>query len=273
MISHPFDLLMELGTGDIQLDCAALHLARDVYPHIRPPKYLARLDVIAEDVAALRPGLSAALRYEAMRQVLVERYALRGNQDDYYDPQNSYLNRVLDRGLGIPITLSVAWLAVARRLKWPVAGLRFPGHFILRFDDSEQFVLVDPFSDGRTLTIADCRRILAHHFDGKVRFSPTFLKPVDTRAILARLLTNLRNIYLANQDWERLAEVLRRLASVEPGNNRHLSELAGLLYRRGDVRTAYAHLRVSLERQLDSGDQFLVRKRLAHLEALIAAMN
>lgn len=273
MISHPFDLLMELETKDIRLDCAALHLARDVYPYITIPKYLARLDALANDVAELRPGLSATLRYRAMREVLVERYALRGNHDDYYDPENSYLNRVLDRGLGIPITLSVAWLAVARRLKWPVAGLGFPGHFIIRFDDHEHFVLVDPFSEGRTLTIADCRRILEHHFEGRIRFSPAFLEPVDARCILARLLNNLRNIYLANQDWEHLANVLRRLASVEPDNNRHLSEFVSLLYRRGDIRTAYAHLSASLEQQLSPNDQSLLRQRLAHLEAIIASLN
>jgi regulator of sirC expression with transglutaminase-like and TPR domain len=271
MICHPFDTLMELDTKDIRLDCAALHLARDVYPHLVIPAYLARLDAIAREVADLRPGLSAALRYEAMRRVVVGEYKLRGNQEDYYDPENSYLNRVLDRGVGIPITLSVVWLEVARRLKWPVAGLRFPGHFIIRFDDDEHFVLVDPFREGRTLAVDDCRRILDHHFDGKVAFAPEFLQPADTRSILVRLLKNLRNIYVANRDWRRVAEVLRRLVAVEPDDVRHLDELAGLLHRHGDIHAAYAHLSVYLQRHSNGDKQ--TRQRVAYLEALIASLN
>lgn len=273
MIVHPFDLLMEMDTVDIRLDCAALHLARDAYPNLAIATYLSRLDAIARDVAGMRPGLSATLRYEAMRQVLVGNHQLRGNADDYYDPDNSYLNRVLDRRLGIPISLSIIWLEVARRLKWPVAGLGLPGHFIIRFDDDERFVLVDPFRDGRTLAIDDCRRILDHYFDGKVPFSPAFLQPVDVRFILARVLNNLRNIYTVNRDWTRLAAVLRRLAAVEPGNVRHLHELAGLFYQQGDLCTAHAELAVYLQRQPNADDQYRVREKLAHLEAVIASLN
>lgn len=273
MLSHPFDLLMELDTADIRLDCAALYLARDVYPYLAISPYLSRLDAIASDVADLRPGLSATLRYQAMREVLVRDYALRGNEDDYYDPQNSYLNRVLDRGLGVPISLSIVWLEVARRLKWPVSGLGLPGHFIVRFDDDERFVLADPFRDGRTLAIDDCHQILDYYFDGKVPFSPEFLHPVNVRRILARTLNNLRNLYIVNRDWDRVADVLRRLATVEPHNVRHLYELAGLLYRQGDIRTAYAHLSSYLKRQPNSGERVLTREKLAHLEAVIASLN
>ncbi len=273
MTNHPFDLLMELDTRDIRLDCAALHLARDAYPRLALPTYLSRLDEIARHVADLRPGLSATLRYEAMRQVLVGGYELRGNEDDYYDPENSYLNRVLDRGLGVPISLSIVWLEIARRLKWPVTGLGLPGHFIIRFDDNEHFVLVDPFREGRTLTTDDCRQVLDYYFDGKVPFSPDFLRPVNVRLILARLLNNLRNIYTANRDWKRVETVLQRLAAVEPDNTRHLHDLAGLLYRQGDVRMAHAHLSTYLERQSNTDNQFLVREKLAHLEAIIASLN
>lgn len=273
MNTHPFDLLMELNTADIRLDCAALHLARDAHPGTALPTYLARLDALANDVADMRPGLSASLRYEAMREVLVHHHALRGNEDDYYDPDNSYLNRVLERGLGVPISLSIVWLEVARRLKWPVAGLGLPGHFVIRFDDDERFVLVDPFRNGRTITIDDCRGILDHYFDGQVKFTPDYLKPVDTRSILARMLNNLRGIYLANRDWLRLADVLRRLASVEPRDPRHLHELAALLYRQGDLRSAHAHLSCCLESQPNADDQILVRERIAHLEAVLASLN
>lgn len=273
MPPHPFDLVMQLETRDIRLDCAALQLARDAYPHLPTPSYLSRLDRIAEDVADTRPGLSAILRYQAMREVLVGHYGLRGNHDDYYDPDNNYLNRVLDRRLGIPISLSIVWLAVAQRLKWPVTGLGLPGHFIVRFDDEERFVLVDPFSEGRTLTMDDCHRILDHYFEGKVSFSPVYLRPVDARAVLARMLRNLRSIYLANQDWRRASSVVRRLIAVEPEDGRHFQDLAGLLCRIGDAREAHACLTAYLRRQPAAADRLDVRQKLAWLEATIAALN
>jgi regulator of sirC expression with transglutaminase-like and TPR domain len=264
---------MEMETAHIRLDCAALHLARDVYPDIAVPKYLSQLDALARDVAELRPGLSATLRYEAMREVLVGDFRLRGNADDYYDPENSYLNRVLDRRIGIPVSLSIVWLEVARRLKWPVAGLGLPGHFIIRFDDDERYVLVDPFRDGRTLTIDDCRRILDFYFEGKVEFSPEFLHPVGVRFILARVLHNLRNIYVVNRDWERVINVLQRLGAVEPGNTRHVHELAGVLYSQGDIRAAYGQLAGYLQQQTDIDGHHQFREKLAHLEAVIASLN
>ncbi len=273
MLVHPFDALMELDTARIRLDCAALHLARDAYPDLSLAPYLERLDEMAELVADLRPGLAANLRYEAMREILVDHYGLRGDEEDYYDPQNSYLNRVLDRGLGMPISVSIVWIEVARRLKWPVSGLGFPGHFIIRFDDDERYVLVDPFRGGQTLSIEDCRNVLKHCFDGKVRFSLEYLKPVDTRAILTRLLNNLRNIYMAHHDWPMLAQVLRRLAAVEPSNPHHLHDLAGLAYRQGEVRGAWTHLAAYLKREKSALEQLLAKEELAHLEALIASLN
>lgn len=270
---HPFDSLMLLDTADIRLDCAALQLARGVYPHISIPKYLARLDLLAEHVAECRPGLSAVLRYQAMREVLVQNYELRGNDEDYYDPENSYLNRVLDRGLGLPISLSIVWIEVARRLKWPVVGIGFPGHFLVRFEDEDRYVLVDPFHDGKALSLNDCARLLEHHFDGKLKFSKDLLKPVGTRAILARLLTNLRTIYAANQDWDMLEYVLKRLAAVEPNVGRYRQELAALACRRGRMLLAYEYLALFLRQQPDASDFDAVQTDLRHVEAAMAAFN
>ena len=267
---HPFDLLMQLDTEYIKLDCAALHLARDAYPHIDLPTYLRRLDALADEVADLRPGLDATLRYEAMQEVLVDEHRFGGNGDDYYDPGNSYL---LDRGVGIPISLSIIWVEVARRLKWPVTGVGFPGHFLVRFDDPSRFVIADPFNEGRSLSIDDCRKLLRDTAGKDEVLRPEHLAPIDTRAVLARLLNNLRTIYLVNNDWARLADVLHRLAAVEPHNGQHLCELASLHCRLGNMRTAYAHLAVYLERIPESDDTPLVRQGLQRIEAAISALN
>lgn len=273
MSMHPFDSLMELAAPDIRLDCAALHMARDTYPDLDVARYLAKLDQLADEVAELRPGLSAPLRYVAMRTVLVERHGFGGDEEDYYDPQNSYLNRVLDRGVGIPISLSAIWIEVGRRLNWPVAGVGLPGHFVIRFDDPERFVLVDPFCEGRTLSLEDCEKLVNDFFEQKTEFSEELLEPTDVRAILGRMLNNLHKIYATNHDWDRLVDILRRQTAVDPTDARARRELAILLYRRGSLHDAHAHLSEFLLRHPDSDDAGSVRRELASLEAALAALN
>lgn len=273
MGTHPFDLLMELEPRDIRLDCAALHLARDAYPGLNVDRYLKQLDLLADAVAALRPGLAANLRYKALHQVLVTERGLTGNRRSYYDPRNCYLNRVLDTNRGIPITLSTVWIEVARRLKWPVAGVALPGHFIVRIDDPERYILVDPFNDGQTLTIADCRQLVRLRFGDELAFRRSYLKPIDSRGILARLLRNLRNVYLANNDLPRAANILRRMAAIEPTNGRHLQDLAAICCRQGDVRNACAHLQLYLHRLPNGRDSDHVRDNLKLLRAALVALN
>ncbi len=273
MLMHPFDSLVELESGDIRLDCAALQLARDVYPHIDVPKYLARLDGLAAEVAAERPGLAAPLRYTALREVLVERHGFRGNQDDYYDSRNSYLNCVLDRGVGIPISLGAIWTEVGRRLKWNVAGVPLPGHFVVRIDDPERFILIDPFGEGRSLSLEDCKRLVKDASEGKSQFHKQMLKPADTRATLSRMLANLRSIYLNESNWTRLADVLARLIALEPECAQHRQELAAVRYQIGDLRGAYAHLLASLRQQADGDRNPALQQKLYRLEAAIASLN
>jgi regulator of sirC expression with transglutaminase-like and TPR domain len=273
MSRHPFDLLMELRTDLIRLDCAALHLARDEYFTLNLRRYLGRLDTLANEVAALRPGLSATLRYQALRRVLVENHGLTGNHADYYNPDNSFLNRVLDTGRGIPISLSIIWIEVARRLKWPAGGVAFPGHFLVRIDDPERLVLADPFHGGRSLSVDDCRNMLEEHFQQRSDFDLTLFKPVGTRRMLLRLLKNLRNIYLADDDLPRLANTLRHMAAVDPKNGQHLQELAAVCCRRGDVRGACAHLELYLHRVPNGRDTGIVRRNLRQLHAALIALN
>jgi regulator of sirC expression with transglutaminase-like and TPR domain len=242
MSLHPFDTLLELPDEAVRLDCAMLHLARDVYPDLNLLACVERLDGLAAEVQELRPGLTAVQRYEALREVLFERHEFRGNEDDYYDPQNAYLNRILDRKLGIPIGLSVLWIEVGRRLNWPIFGVGFPSHFLVRLDDPDRFLVADPFHEGRAVSQEECQKLLDHQFSGKVKFSSEMLSPVDTRTILARVLNNLRVIYRANQDWSRLDDVLQRLAVIDPLNEDHRMELAALRSRLGNARSAYAQL-------------------------------
>ncbi|MFH1747200.1 MAG: transglutaminase-like domain-containing protein [Planctomycetota bacterium] len=273
MSRHPFDLLMELNGRYIRLDCAALHLSHDLDPWIDVNAYLRQLDDLAQQVSACRPGLTATLRYQAMREVLVEQNEFTGDPQDSYNPVNSYLHRVLDQRVGVAIPLAIIWIETARRLKWPVRGVALPGQFLVRFDDPERFVLADPFDDGRTLSIDDCRQSLHEHFDGEIQFSSAFLEPIGTRAILSRMLNTLRRIYLASRDWSTLATVLRRLLAVEPRNGKHLKDLAAVFARVGNMRGAYALLKLYLKSRPNVDDEDLIRTSLARLEAAIVALN
>ncbi|MBK9127102.1 MAG: transglutaminase family protein [Phycisphaerales bacterium] len=273
MSRHPFDLLMELDTPDIRLDCAALHLARDAFPDLNMTVPLRTLDDLAARVSDERPGLAANLRYEALRKVLVGDFGLTGNRDQYYDPDNCYLNQVLARRVGMPLSLSIVWIEVARRLKWPVAGVGLPGHFVVRIDDPERLVIVDPFNDGRTLGLDECRRIVRQRFGRSVRFSRSLLAPVDARGILARLLRNLRNVYLAANELPRVACVIQRMAALEPGNGQHLQDMAAICCRLGDLRRAYAHLAAYLHRMPGGQDSGQVLGNLRQLRAALVALN
>lgn len=279
---HPFDLLMELPDSDIHLDCALLQAARDVFPDLNIAEYRRQLDYFADEVSALRPGLSSITRYEAMREVLVEEYGFTGNEEAFYDPDNSYLNKVLDRRTGIPISLSVIWIEVGRRLKWPIAGIAFPGHFLVRFEDEERLVVADPFNEGRSLSIDDCRALLAEVSVSPESAAantewpplrPEHLVPCSKRTLMARALGNLRMIYTAQEEWSRLGDILRRLAAVEPHNGAHLCELASLHARLGDMKSAYAHLLAFLERTPNATNARQVRSSLRVVERAILALN
>ncbi|MBK8916182.1 MAG: transglutaminase family protein [Phycisphaerales bacterium] len=272
MSPHPFDLLMQLDEPLIRLDCAALHLARDAYPGLAIECSLRQLDEIAAQVADRRPGLDAPLRYAAMRSVLVEELGFRGNEEDYYDVENSYLNRVLERRLGIPLSLSVVWIEVARRLKWPVAGVGFPCHFLVRFDDPDRFVVADAFRGGESLSLDDCRELLEARQPG-LKFSMSMLEPVSTRAVLIRMLTNLRTIHMCAGRWGPAAAVLERLIAADPTNAQHPQELAMVYRRSGNLRRAYAALAAFIHRCPRSREFEAVCASLERVESDLAGMN
>ncbi len=179
---------------DFRLEEGAWLLAQTEYPEINVEGYQALLDSYARDLSAQLEG--AAGGREALTRVnhyLFERLGFCGNQDNYYDPENSYLNRVLDRRTGNPINLSLVYILLARRLKLPVAGISLPGHFICRYQSSAGDIYVDPFNQGKLLTKADCVRYL---LQGNYSVRDDYLAPVSARRMLLRVCSNLHQIYL-----------------------------------------------------------------------------
>ncbi|MCU0267535.1 MAG: transglutaminase-like domain-containing protein [Acidimicrobiales bacterium] len=215
----------------VALDEATLLVAAHAYPGLDVAAELARIDRLADGCAV--PTLDGLLR------LLFDDLGFRGNRGAYYDPRNSYLNDVLDRRLGIPITLAVVTMSVGRRLGVPLAGVAMPGHFLLR-DRVDPAVFVDPFAGGAQLDEAGCeaafRRVQGHD----AAFDRTFLEPVGPHAIVARLLANLRSVFAASGDRASMAWVLR-LRTLVPGvPDEERAELAAVLAALGDFRAAAA---------------------------------
>jgi regulator of sirC expression with transglutaminase-like and TPR domain len=220
-----FAHLVARGERDLDLAQAALLIAASEYPGLDPSRYLGRLDVLAES-AQRTLGREASL--VALARWLFEKQGFRGNSGDYYDPRNSFLNEVLDRRTGIPITLGLVILEIARRISLPAHGVSFPGHFLLRGDSSGIPTFVDPF-DGSPLNRADLR-VLFTRATGEDRDpEPRLLETATKRQILVRLLNNLRGIYATRGDGPRLRRVLERMSALVRSEElrRQLEQLGG----------------------------------------------
>lgn len=221
----------ELSRTAINLPGAALRFAKEIaYPDLPVEAYLERLDRLTE-AARLALGESATVREraDALADFLFDQQGFQGNAADYQDPRNSYLNQVLDRRLGIPISLSVIYLSVAERLRLPAFGVGLPGHFIVGVADPAGMLYLDPFHAGQRLSVQDCENLVLAT-SGSRAFRREWLDPSPTREILARMLTNLRNVYLGQENWLSVAAVVERLRMIRPEQADYARDL-GVFYQ------------------------------------------
>jgi regulator of sirC expression with transglutaminase-like and TPR domain len=217
---------------------AALLVACEEYPELPIDAYLARIEQMAESARApvgRAPSLLAGVR--ALNRYLFEEEGFHGNNEDYYDPRNSFLNDVLDRRLGIPVTLSAIYMEVGGRCGLDVEGVSLPGHFIVRVRRAGGPVevpageeqLVDPFHSGALLSLRECQARLDRIFSGRMKLDAGMLAPCDGRAVLARMLRNLKVIYVKAQDYERALKALDLLVDLEPDSPEERRD-RGLVY-------------------------------------------
>lgn len=214
---------------DFPLDHAALLIGAWDYPDRDLDGYRARLDSIAHDCAPhVARAASGVARARAISDCLFDRLGFAGNTGDYYDPRNSFLSDVLDRRVGIPISLSVVYLEVARRVGVLAQGVNFPGHFLVRVAIEDAWLFLDPFSAGRTLPPADLEALLRKTTSPDAVLEPSVIAAATKRQILSRMLVNLAGIYGRSGDLPRSLDVLERLAILEPSNPRIARDLATL---------------------------------------------
>jgi len=221
-----------VSRDDFPLDHAALLIGAWDYPERDLTRYRQQLDAIATaaepEVARATGGIGRA---RAISDCLFDRLGFRGNTGDYYDPRNSFLCDVLDRKTGIPISLSVLYLEISRRLGVLAQGVNFPGHFLVRVAIENAWLFVDPFSGGRVLAPGDLEALLRRTTTPDAVLEPSVIAAATKRQILARILINLAGIYGRNGDLPRSLDVLERLAVLEPNNPRISRDLAQLRER------------------------------------------
>ena len=213
--------LRELATlvsgpeGRLDLARAALTIARWEYPALEVDAYLERLDGLARGVDGSRRSTDPLGRLHRLREYLFVEQGFAGNRDDYYDPRNSFLNDVLDRRQGIPITLSLVLIEVGKRLGLAVEGIGLPGHFIAgaRLDDSQIFL--DPFNGGALLTPESCEKLVGRVLGRKVTLTDEHYTPVSGRQLLGRMLANLKAIYWQRQAWDKVVGAIDRLLVLD----------------------------------------------------------
>ena len=240
------ELERAMNAPGAELAPAALAIARVEYPTLDAPRYLARLDEMGAR-AAERLGPVSELTSEAIQafnEYLYDEEGFTGNREQYDDPRNSFLNEVLDRRTGIPISLAVVYLEVARRAKLAITGVNFPGHFLLRAPGgiAGDDLIIDPFHGGALLSEFDCRQLLRSHVGDEAAFDRSLLSPATRHDIVVRMLVNLKRLYVRMRSFPQARFASTLLLTADPSAVNELRDRGLLAYHLEDFSSALRDL-------------------------------
>jgi regulator of sirC expression with transglutaminase-like and TPR domain len=253
---------------------AALWIAAEAYPGLDVGRWLGRLEALGRAAAErVTPELDVERAAAAVARLLFEEEGLRGNADDYYDPRNSFLNHVLERRLGIPITLSVVYLAVAGSAGLHAEGVGLPGHFVVRAVRAGRARLLDPFHGGAFLDEAACAALVARMRPDAGAFDPRWLAPVGTRQVLVRMLANLKAVHAARGEWRAALAAVERILLLVPDAAEELRDRGTIHATLGHGPAALRDWTAYLERAPGAADAGPVRERVRALRRALAALN
>jgi len=276
-LAQAFAALVGQEVEDERIDLvrAALTIAQTEYPDLAIDTYRGRIEDLARRVKRQVPDLGdPSESISALNRVLFEEEGFRGNGEDYYDPRNSFLNDVLDRKLGIPITLAVVYMEVAHRVGFPLVGVGMPGHFLLKHYDVEgREILIDPFNRGSILTAKDCQRALDEIYGGQMPLQPEFLMAVSRRQVLVRMLNNLKSIYLSARNFRKALPIVDLILAIYPRSPEDVKQRALLRWSLGQTRGALADLDDYLKMSPEASDADEIRQTAASLRRMMVTMN
>ena len=272
-----FAALVNAKVEDERIDLlrAALAIARTHYPDLEVESYIRRLDHLAARVRApISKVGDAAETIAAINQVLFVEEGFAGNQEDYYDPRNSFLNQVLDRKLGIPITLALVYMEVGRRVGLPLLGVGMPGHFLLKhYDPDGRAMIIDPFHRGVLLSEQDCKRRLKQIYGDQVTLQPGSLATVNRRQMLTRMLNNLKNIFVSVRDFRKALGIVDLVLAIYPRSPEDVKQRAVLHYNLGQLSRALGDFEDYLKMSPEASDADDIRQVTVAIRRNLAAMN
>lgn len=272
-----WNALAACGDDELPLLDTALLIARDEYPELEPARYASALQGWADDLAP-RIGSEAELpvTLTTINRYLFDELGFAGNNHQYDDPRNSYLNEVFDRKLGIPISLAVVQIELMRRVGLPLDGVSFPGHFLVRLPVDDGILVMDPYNKGRPVSAEELRERASPHLGGRAPDDVQLIEilaPASHRTILARMLRNLNGLYLEQGDWERVARTSDRLLKITPEAAEPWRD-RGLAYRElGHARGAREDLARYLQMQPGAEDADAVRAALVEVSGQRGRLN
>ena len=276
-VMQEFAALVRSEIDDDRIDMlrAALTFARIEYPGLDIERYVRQVEELTARVAARIPDTGdPAQSIAAVNHVLFQEEMFRGNTVDYYNPRNSFLNDVLDRRLGIPITLAALYMEIGRRVSFPLFGVGMPGHFLLKhYDAGGDSFLIDAFDRGLVLSEDDCQKKLNQIYSGQLSLRPEFLLPVTRRQMLTRMLNNLKVIYLERRNFRRAVQVVDLILVIYPRSPEDVKQRAVLRYNLDDFRGALDDFEEYVKMSPDASDAEEIRQITLSIRRSMAKMN
>jgi regulator of sirC expression with transglutaminase-like and TPR domain len=264
--------LVRAPEADIDLTIGTLALARVEYPDLDVGHHVKCVEELAARSGA--GGLDDPLRaLHRLREFLFDEEGFRGNADDYYDPANSCLNQVLQRKLGIPITLSVVMIEVARRVGLRVEGVGLPGHFIVSARVGADRVLLDPFDGGTVLTQETAADVVARAVGRRVTLTTEHFAPVSKRQILVRMLVNLKSAYVRREEWAKGLAIVERLLVLDGPSSLFMRDRGSLLVKLGELMRGAADWERYLTAHPQAPDGDKIKRDLRRVRQRLATLN
>ena len=271
-----FRRMLDRPEEEIDLAEAALLIAKNAYRDLDVPGYLARIGELAGKLSAQLPedGTESS-RIVALNRFLFEDQGFAPSVENYYDPRNSLLNEVLERRVGIPLSLSILYIEVGRRIGLPLQGVSFPGHFLVKCTLKEGVVIIDPYCGGITLSLQDLQQRLRETRGGEVSRAivAAMLVAANKREILARMLRNLKGIYLDQRDYVRALSAIDWIIAIMPGEATEVRD-RGLIYVKLECfRAALEDLEHYMQKAPDAADMDEIRSHVVELRMSAARLN
>jgi regulator of sirC expression with transglutaminase-like and TPR domain len=266
--------LVTLPDAAIPLAETALMIACEEYPQLELNPYLEELDVIAGAAKARVSAVDSPMEtVSTINRVLFDTYGFRGNTDDYYDPRNSFFNDVLDRRIGIPITLSAVYIEVARRMNFRISGVGMPGHFLVKYSDRREEFFIDPYNRGHILTQDDCRARLQAQYGDALEFHERMLARSTNRQILWRMLNNLKDIYLKGHAIDKCLSIVDMMLMVDSDDLIQFRDRGLLRMQLRQFEGAGRDLQHYLQNSPNAGDREEIETHVKELKRIRAMMN